>query len=221
MKPVASVSVSVTGLDVTERARQYRATFENAAVGIAHVSSDLRWLRANKALGHILGWPIDELLTKSLRDISHADDLAVDLAHVEQIRAGKIDSYGMDKRYLRKDRTIIWGRLTVGCVRRSDGSIDYFVAVVEDISARKRAEELLKRQADLLDQSHDAILELQTGGRGIVYWNRGAERLYGCRSRGTQNPRITPHSRPYPYQGHRRADCPWGKLERRTHPHHA
>ncbi len=173
------VSVFVAGLDVTERARQYQATFENAAVGIAHVSSDLRWLRANKALGRILGWPIDELVTKSLRDFSHPDDLAVDLAYVEQIRAGKIESYGMDKRYLRKDGTVVWGRLTVGCVRRSDGAIDYFVAVVEDISARKCAEELLKRQADLLDQSHDAILELQTDGRGIVYWNRGAERLYG------------------------------------------
>jgi PAS domain S-box-containing protein len=173
------VSVFVAGLDVTERARQYQATFENAAVGIAHVSSDLRWLRANKALGRILGWPIDEFVTKSLRDISHPDDLAVDLAYVEQVRIGKIDSYGMDKRYLRKDGTIVWGRLTVGCVRRSDQSIDYFVAVVEDISARKCAEELLKRQADLLDQSHDAILELQTDGRGIVYWNRGAERLYG------------------------------------------
>ena len=157
---------------------RFRATFENAAAGIAHLSSDLRWLRANEALCRILGWPIDELLTKSLRDISHPDDIAVDLAYVEQMRAGKIDSYDMDKRYLRKDGTIVWGRLTVGCVRRGDGSINFFVAVVEDISARKRAEELLQRQADLLDQSHDAIFTWKIGG-GITYWSRGAEVMYG------------------------------------------
>jgi PAS domain S-box-containing protein len=155
-----------------------RATFENAAVGIAHLSSNLRWLRANEALCRILGWPINELLTKSLRDISHPDDLAIDLAQVEQMRAGKIDSYGMDKRYLCKDGTIAWGRLTVSCVRRGDGSINFFVAVVEDIRARKRAEQLLQHQADLLDQSHDAIFTWKIGG-DITYWNRGAEVLYG------------------------------------------
>jgi PAS domain S-box-containing protein len=174
---------------VAESGARFRATFENAAVGIAHVSSDLKWLTtnqpfcrilgANQALCRILGWPMDEFLTKSLADISHPDDLAADLAYAEEMRAGKIDSYAMDKRYLRKDGTIVWARLTVGCVRRGDGSIDYFVAVVEDISARKRAEESLKRQADLLDQAHDAILEWQTDGCVIVYWSRGAERLYG------------------------------------------
>ena len=133
---------------LAESEARFRATFENAAVGIAHVSSDFRWLRANRALCRILGWPIDELLTKSLRDISHPHDLEVDLAYVEQIRAGKIDSYDMDKRYLRKDGAIVWGRLTVGCVRKADGSIDYFVAVVEDITARKRAEEELVKSEE-------------------------------------------------------------------------
>jgi len=142
------ITEQVTAKRSLESEARFRATFENAAVGIAHVSSDFRWLRANKALCRILGWPIDELLTKSLRDISHPDDLEVDLAYVEQIRAGKIDSYDMDKRYLRKDGAIVWGRLTVGCVRRSDGSIDYFVAVVEDITARKRAEEELVKSEE-------------------------------------------------------------------------
>jgi PAS domain S-box-containing protein len=155
-----------------------RATFENAAVGIAHVGPDLKWLRANGALCRILGYPVDELVTKSLQDISHPDDLRVDLAQIEQVRAGKIDSYEMDKRYLRKDGAIVWGRLTVSCVPKNDGSIDYFVAIVEDISARKNAEEAMRRQANLLDQSHDAILTWKIGG-GIAYWSRGAEVLYG------------------------------------------
>jgi PAS domain S-box-containing protein len=163
---------------LVESEARFRATFENAAVGIAHLGPDLRWLRANGALSRILGWPVDELLTKSLRDISHPDDLGVDLAHIEQVSAGEIDSYDMDKRYLRKDGMIVWGRLTVSCVRRGDGSVDYFVAIVEDISARKGAEEALRRHSDLLDQSHDAILTWKIGG-GIAYWSRGAEVLYG------------------------------------------
>jgi PAS domain S-box-containing protein len=163
---------------VFESEVRFRATFENAAVGIAHLNPDLRWLRANGTLCRIIGRPIDELITKSLQDISHPDDLGADLARIQQIRRGEIDNYNMEKRYLRKDGTIIWGKLTVSCVRTNDGSIDYFVAVVEDISAHKRAEKLLQRQAALLDQSHDAILTWKIGG-GITYWSRGAEVLYG------------------------------------------
>jgi PAS domain S-box-containing protein len=130
-----------------ESEARFRATFENAAVGIAHLGPDLRWIRANEALCRILGYPVDELVTKSLQDITHPDDLAANLALVERMRAGMIDSYDMDKRYLRKDGSIIWGRLTVGRVRKSDGSNE-FVSVVEDISARKRAEEELRKSEE-------------------------------------------------------------------------
>jgi PAS domain S-box-containing protein len=130
---------------------RFRATFENAAVGVAHFGPDYRWLRANGALSRILGWPVDELLTKSISDITHPDDLGIELADIEQLRVGKITSYSLDKRSVRKDGGIVWTRRTVSCVRKSDWSIDYFVAVVEDISERKRAEEqiqLLMREAN-------------------------------------------------------------------------
>jgi PAS domain S-box-containing protein len=157
---------------------RFRATFENAAVGIAHMDSSFRWLRANQTYCRIVGWPIDDLVTKSVRDITHPDDLADELLNIEQIRQGKIHSYTMEKRYLRKDGSTVWGRLTMSCVRKCDGSVAYFVRVVQDISARKRAEEQLRRHADLLDQSHDAIFAWKIGD-GITYWNRGAEALYG------------------------------------------
>ena len=120
---------------------RFRATFENAAVGIAHLDSEHRWIRANEALCRMLGWPINEFVTKSLKDITHPDDLAQELGYLKQMREGVIDSYCMDKRYVHKHGGIIWGRLTVSAVHRGDGSIDYFVGVTEDISARKRAEE--------------------------------------------------------------------------------
>jgi PAS domain S-box-containing protein len=131
---------------VYESEALFRNTFENAAVGIAHLSSNLRWLRANEALCRIIGWPINELVTNSLQDITHPADFEAELAHIQQMRAGEIEKYAMEKRYLRKDRGFVWTQLTVSCVRKSDRSIDYFVGVVEDISAQKQAEE----QVDLL-----------------------------------------------------------------------
>jgi PAS domain S-box-containing protein len=71
---------------VAESEIRFRATFENAAVGIAHLSFDLRWLRANRTLCRIIGWPINELITKSLQEITHPDDLEVELAHVQEMR---------------------------------------------------------------------------------------------------------------------------------------
>jgi PAS domain S-box-containing protein len=157
---------------------RFRATFENAAVGIAHLDPDLRYLRANKALSRIVGWPENEFVTKSVQDITHPDDLVDDLRHIELMRQGKIESYEGEKRYLRENGSITWARVTTSCVRGRDGSVEYFVRVFQDISDRKRAEEQLRRQAELLDQSHDAIFTWKIGG-GITYWSRGAETLYG------------------------------------------
>ena len=136
---------------LAESEARFRATFENAAVGIAHVALDGRWLRVNEALCRILGYPVDELIKKSFQDVTHPDDLAAEVAQVELMHQGKIDSYGVDKRYLRKDGGIGWGRKTDGSVHKSDGSIDYCVSVIEDISARKHAEQqvhLLMREAN-------------------------------------------------------------------------
>src|SRR5467141_4715884 len=135
------------GLTRNSEAR-FRATFDHAAVGIAHVAPDGRWLRVNGTLCRILGYRVDELLTKSFQDVTYPDDLAADLAKVELIREGKIDSYDAEARDLRKDGAIIWGRKTVGCVRQGDGSIDYFVSVIEDISARKQAEKELRENEE-------------------------------------------------------------------------
>jgi PAS domain S-box-containing protein len=128
-----------------------RATFENAAVGIAHIALDGRFLRFNETMSRILGWPAHELRTKSVQEISHPDDLAFEMNEWERLCAGQIDNYSLEKRNLRQDGTIIWIRLTRSCVHKSDGSVDYFVTVVEDISARKHAEEqvhLLMREAN-------------------------------------------------------------------------
>ena len=137
-------TTSIIYRDISERRRaeearraladseaRYRVTFENAPVGIAHVAPDGRWLRANEALCRILGYAPDELTAKSFQDVTYSDDIAASIARVDQMRDGKIDRYDADKRYLRKDGTIVWVRLTVSCVRKNDGSIDYLVTVVD------------------------------------------------------------------------------------------
>src|SRR5258708_32521981 len=109
---------------------RFRATFDTAAVGVAHIAPDGRWLRGNGALCRILGYTVDELLTKSFQDVTYPDDLAPHLVQVELMREGRIDSYNVEKRYVRKDGAIIWARKTVSCVRKGDGSIHYFVRVI-------------------------------------------------------------------------------------------
>jgi PAS domain S-box-containing protein len=127
---------------------RFRATFDTAAVGVAHIAPDGRWLRVNGALCRTLGYLADELLTKSFQDVTYPDDLAADLVQVELMREGKIDSHNVEKRYVRKDGAIIWARNTVSCVRKGDGSIDYFVGVIEDISASKQAEKELRENEE-------------------------------------------------------------------------
>src|SRR5262249_20188847 len=130
---------------------RFRAMFESAAVGIALVSPDGRWLRVNDALCGFLGYPVDELLTKTFRQVTYPDDLAADVAQAELMREGKNETYELEKRYVRKDGALVWGRKTASCVRKSDGSIDYFVFVVQDISMRKAHQEhvqLLMREVN-------------------------------------------------------------------------
>ncbi|MBO0753425.1 MAG: PAS domain S-box protein, partial [Bradyrhizobiaceae bacterium] len=134
--------------DLAASEGRFRATFENAAVGIGHLGPDMRWLRVNGALCRILGYPVEELVSRPLAEVSHPDDVEADLANGALMREGKLDSLEMDKRYVRKDGTIAWGRLTVSSVRKSDGSLDYSVGIIEDITWRKQAEEELRKSEE-------------------------------------------------------------------------
>lgn len=135
------------GLTRDSEAR-FRATFENASVGMAHLAPDGRCLRVNEALCRIIGYPVAELITKSLQELTYPDDLSDDLAHLELMRQGKIDTYDAEGRYVRKDGELIWGMKSVGCVRNDKGSIDYLVVVIRDVSVRKQAEKQLRENME-------------------------------------------------------------------------
>jgi PAS domain S-box-containing protein len=145
---LAGVSRDVTERWLAARAlaaseAEFRATFEQAAVGIAHVALDGSWLRVNDRFCAIAGHTRETLLGLTFRDITHPDDLAEDLAQGQALLAGTIDTFAMEKRYIRADGEVVWVNLTAAVARDAAGRPDRFISVVEDISARRAAEAAL------------------------------------------------------------------------------
>ena len=124
-----------------ESEERFRGTFEQAAVGMAHVDTDGRWLRVNRRLCDIVGYEKAEMLGLTFQDITHPDDLEAHLEYVRQLLAGEIETYSMEKRYFKKDGSIVWVNLTVSLVRPPSDEPRYFISVIEDITERKRIEE--------------------------------------------------------------------------------
>lgn len=143
--------------DITERKlieRQLRASeermrlfFERQLVGMAITSPEKGWLQANDKICEMFGFTREELAKLTWAELTYPDDLPADVAQFERMLNGEIDSYAMEKRYLHKDGRIVFIDLSVGCVRREDGSVDYVLALLADITERKRMEE--ERRAHL------------------------------------------------------------------------
>ncbi|MFN6454906.1 MAG: PAS domain S-box protein [Nostoc sp. EfeVER01] len=136
-----------------ESEQRFRAAFHQAAVGIAHVAIDGSWLLVNQKLCDILGYTLEELQLLTFQDITHPDDLNTNLKYVEQILADNIQTYSMEKRYFRKDNSIVWVNLTVSLMRESNGEPKYFISVVEDISERKAAQRERKQWEEQIKAS--------------------------------------------------------------------
>jgi formate hydrogenlyase transcriptional activator len=130
-----------------ERFRRY---FELGLIGMAMTSPTKGILDVNDELCRILGYERSELLQKTWAEMTYPDDLANDMAQFNRMMAGEIDSYTLDKRWIRKDGRVIDSIMSSNCVRRSDGSVDYLVGLILEITERKRFEEELKHQRDQL-----------------------------------------------------------------------
>lgn len=135
-----------------EREELYRATFENAPVGVSHLDLDGRWLAVNQKLCEITGYSRDEMLRLSYRDITHPQDIGPDDAGVGLLVRGEIGSLNREKRYLRKDGTAVWVHIRTSLVSTASGEPKHMVSVVTDINERKAAQEEIQRLNLSLEQ---------------------------------------------------------------------
>jgi diguanylate cyclase (GGDEF)-like protein/PAS domain S-box-containing protein len=151
--------------DVTERKRaekalhesedRYRATFEQAAVGIVHTSFDGQILRCNARFAEIIGYPIEEIPSLTVQQITVLEDIASGASRLQQMAGGAASIATWEKRNIRKDGSVIWVRISDTLQRDTEGRPLYCIAVVEDINARKQAEELLLKAGDALRSSEE------------------------------------------------------------------
>lgn len=122
----------------------FRHALDNASHGLALISSDGKWLQANQAAAAITGYSVEELLTLDFQTITHPDDLDADMHFVQQVLARKIETYSMEKRYIRKDGSIVWVLLTVSAAWDASGQFRYFISEIRDINERKLLQEKLR-----------------------------------------------------------------------------
>src|SRR5713226_9840359 len=127
-------------LELRESEERFRGAFESAAIGMALVAPDGRWLRVNPSLCRIVGYSPEELLATTFQAITHPEDLDTDVEFAQRMLGGSIPHYQMEKRYFHKDGHLVWILLSVSLVRDADGRPLYFVSQIQDIGARKQAE---------------------------------------------------------------------------------
>ncbi|MGN7611181.1 PAS domain S-box protein [Magnetococcales bacterium HHB-1] len=154
-----------------ENESRLRGYFDLGLVGMAITSPEKGWLEVNDQLCHIFGYTKNELLTKTWTEITHPDDLQADVAQFNRVMQGETDGYNMDKRFIRKDGEIIHATISASCLRQPDGSVDFFVAFVHDITDRKKTEEQLKKVNKRLE------LASRAGGIGVWEWILADNRL--------------------------------------------
>jgi len=130
--------------------QQFKSTFEQAAVGIAHIDQQSgRITKVNRRLSQILGFSQDELLRKTVADITHKDFLKSTKADIQKLTEGRISTVTKEKKYLKKDGSYIWGRVTASLVSfKMENESNYFVAVIEDVTDRKEAEDALQESEE-------------------------------------------------------------------------
>jgi len=135
----------------------FRATIEQLPIGIAHVETHDRITRVNTAFCRMLGFAAEELIGKCFADITHPDDLPGSASALQRLWRGEVDSYAIEKRYIKKNGTFLWARVTAAPIRDVDGSLHGAIGILEDITERKAAEvEMARVHQELLRASHAA-----------------------------------------------------------------
>jgi PAS domain S-box-containing protein len=149
------------------------ATFEQAAVGIAHLTLDEDWISVNQRFCEITGYSREELLKLNVEDLTHPEDVDRSLEFIRRIRSGELPEYRIEKRYIRKDGRVVWVNLTVSIVRSAAQEPLYLVAFIEDITERREAQTEVSRTLSLLratlESTADGILVVDLNGKILSF----------------------------------------------------
>ena len=167
-----------------ESEERFRAIFEQVAVGVAQIKSETgQFVRINQAYCNIVGYTNEEMLCANFQSITHPDDLQNDLDNMRLLLAGAIRTFTMEKRYYHKDGSIVWVNLTVSPMWHVGAEPDYHIAVVEDITERKRVEEKLReseaRFRSLFESSNAIMMLIEPDSGKILDANYTAAQFYG------------------------------------------
>ena len=155
-----------------ENEERLRATFSQAAVGIAVAGLDGGFIELNRKFSDILGYSPSELQHRTFLALTHPDDLAQTQTNVRRLLAGEVAEYVQEKRYIRKDGALVWSLTTVTLLKDADGRPQRFIGVIEDVSARKHAEEAVREGTERLQ------LALSAGHMGDWSWDAATDRVF-------------------------------------------
>ena len=181
-------------IDITERVQteenlrqsemRLRRYFEQDFLGMAIASGEKTWVDVNDALCKMLQYSREELLKMTWAEITHPDDLSTNLDLYQRVLAGEIDNYVLEKRFIRKDGSVLSTELSAKIVRREDGSPNYLITLVNDITERRKAEEILrssnKRMQILLNSIPVNIYVSDTETHKIIFMNDHAQKDFGA-----------------------------------------
>jgi PAS domain S-box-containing protein len=156
----------------------FQETFDLAAVGIAHIAPDGGWLRVNQTLCETIGYTRSELLATSLPDITHSDDRASARNSLRHMLRGDVQSCSLELRTLRKDGFTVWINLTLSAVRQRSGKASYFVAVIEDITGRRRMEDGLSLFRTAVQSLPLGVTITDLDGK-VIFMNPSEARMHG------------------------------------------
>ena len=174
------------GRDITERKKtesvlreseeKFRKIFEENPVSILMTGKDMGIIRANSAFCKLVGYSEDELKMFTFRNLTHPDFIPNDELSLLRLVAGEIPVYHTEKKYIRKDRTEIWGSVTVNLIHSNTGEVQFFLVMIEDITARKKTMAELDNSLSLLratlESTEDGLLVVDNSGRIIQYNER-------------------------------------------------